>query len=308
MGDRSDPAQGTVHWQVPDPQATAEVQANDGTRIVLRRHGNPEGTRLVLSHGNGLAIDLYYPFWSLLAARFDLVLYDFRNHGWNARGEIREHSIATFLSDNEAVAKGIDRAFGAKPKVGVFHSMSATTALAEDHPGEGYAALVLFDPPVYAQSADMMGAETRWGRQAQGARQRRTRFASPEELADSIRQSPVFAGLLPGVADLFAATTLRPVAGGGGYELRCPPEYESRICEWALAYLQSPDRRDFACPVKVIGADPNARSPFGPGHDLDPLAGLDRDFVPGAGHFMQLEKPRECVALMVGFMEHLGLA
>ncbi len=49
---------------------------DDGTNIVLRRHGNPRGPRLVLCHGNGLATDLYYPFWSLLADECDLIVYD----------------------------------------------------------------------------------------------------------------------------------------------------------------------------------------------------------------------------------------
>ena len=35
----------------------------DGGVVTLRRHGNPNGPRLVLSHGNGLAVGLYYPFW-----------------------------------------------------------------------------------------------------------------------------------------------------------------------------------------------------------------------------------------------------
>lgn len=296
-----------VHWQVPEPRAVAEVGLDDGARVVLRRHGNPEGTRLVLSHGNGLAVDLYYPFWSLLTRRFDLVLYDFRNHGWNELGDIAEHSIASFVADNRAIARGIDRVFGPKPRIGVFHSMSATTALADDSPGKGFAALVLFDPPVYAPSADILGAEARWGRQGQGARQRQTRFETTGELANGVRNAPAFSRLLPGVPELFAETTLRRRAGEG-YELRCPPEYESRICEWALAYILNPDPRDFACPVKVIRADAALRSPFGSSLDLDALDGLDCDFVTGATHFLQLEKPEQCVALMVEFLERLGLA
>ena len=297
-----------THWQVPEPLSTVEVEATDGSRFVLRRHGNPDGPRLVLSHGNGLAIDLYCPFWSQLCDRFDLVVYDFRNHGWNPRGDIRAHNIATFVSDNEVVNRGIDRNFGGKPRIGVFHSMSATTALAADNPGKGFAGLVLFDPPVYAPSADLFGAETRWGRQAEGARGRRTRFDSTAELADSVRGAPVFAQLLPGVPELFAETTLRRSDDGKSFELRCPPEYESQICEWALAYFADPAPADFACPVKVIGADPAVRSPFGPSPDLGTLPGLDYDFVPGAGHFLQLEKPTECVELMVAFLERLGLA
>ena len=296
-----------VHWEVPEPRSAVEVALDDGTPVVVRRHGNPEGTRLVLSHGNGLAADLYYPFWSLLTNRFDLVLYDFRNHGWNEVGDIAEHSIATFVADNRAIARGIDRAFGRKPRIGVFHSMSATTALADDHPGRGFAALVLFDPPVYAPSADLLGAEARWGRQSRGARQRQTRFETTRQLADAIRNAPAFSRLLPGVPELFAETTLRRQAGGG-YELRCPPEFESRICEWALAYILNPDPSDFACPVKVIRADPALRSPFGSSLDLDALDGLDCDFVTGATHFLQLEKPKACVALTVEFLKRLGFA
>ncbi|MDE0661360.1 MAG: alpha/beta hydrolase [Gammaproteobacteria bacterium] len=296
-----------ARWQVPEPQAVAEVELDDGTCVVLRRHGNPDGTRLVLSHGNGLAVDLYYPFWSLLTSRFDLVLYDFRNHGWNELGDIAEHSIASFVADNRAIARCIDRTFGPKPRVGVFHSMSATTALADDHPGSGFEALVLFDPPVYAPNADLLGAEARWGRQSRGARQRKRHFETTAELADGVRNAPAFSRFLPGVPDLFAETTLRRRADEG-YELRCPPEYESRICEWALAYILNPDPRDFACPVKVICADAALRSPFGSSLDLDALDSLDCDFVSGATHFLQLEKPKECVALMVEFLERLGLA
>ena len=295
-----------IHWRVPDPHSAAEVEARDGSRFVLRRHGNPDGPRLVLSHGNGLAIDLYYPFWSLLCDRFDLVVYDFRNHGWNERGDLRHHSIATFVQDNEVIDRGIDRIFGGKPRVGVFHSMSATTALACDRPGSGFAGLVLFDPPVYAPNADLFGVEARWDRQAEGARRRRTRFETTGQLADSVRDSPVFARLLPGVPELLGETTLRRAAHGEGFELRCPPEFESQICDWALAYFADPAPSDFACPVKVIGADPAVRSPFGPSPDLGTLPGLDYDVVPGAGHFMQLEKPRECAELVIPFLERLA--
>ena len=68
-------------WTLPSPAATAEVRTADGLSITIRRHGNPRGPRIVMNNGNGLAADLYFPFWSLLADRFDLVLYDLRSHG-----------------------------------------------------------------------------------------------------------------------------------------------------------------------------------------------------------------------------------
>jgi len=294
-------------WDVPQPQATAVVEV-PGARIVVRRHGNPGGPRLVLSHGNGLAADLYYPFWSLLEDRFDLVLYDCRNHGWNATGDIRDHNIATFVADADAVGGVIDRDFGHKPRIGVFHSMSATVALSQDVPGRGFAALVLFDPPVYPPGVELTSSEAQWSRHAERARHRPDRFATVEELAESIRNAKPFARLLPGVADLLAATTVRAAADGNGYELCCPPEYESRIAEWAMAYLLEPDPDDFACPVQVVAADPGFHSPFGSVLDLSILPGIDYEFVPQASHFLQLEKPDECVARMIAFLEREGLA
>ncbi|MXX73118.1 MAG: alpha/beta fold hydrolase, partial [Gemmatimonadetes bacterium] len=157
---------------VPEPRAIAEVCMPDGTGIALRRHGNPDGPRLVLSHGNGLAIDLYYPFWSLLTDRFDLVLYDFRNHGWNVPGDPRSHNVATFVSDNDHVARGIDRHFGKKPWIGVFHSLSAVTALNQEPPGGGAAALVLFDPPILPPSGEPLEIDARWQKMRVAARLR----------------------------------------------------------------------------------------------------------------------------------------
>ena len=46
-------------WEIPQPVSTCEVDLGDGTVTVLRRYGNADGRRLILSHGNGLAIDLY---------------------------------------------------------------------------------------------------------------------------------------------------------------------------------------------------------------------------------------------------------
>ena len=51
-----------MDWQIPDPLATAKVPLVDGGSILLRRHGNPRGRRLLISHANGLSSDAYFPF------------------------------------------------------------------------------------------------------------------------------------------------------------------------------------------------------------------------------------------------------
>ena len=295
-------------WEVPSPLATGAVDMTDGSRIILRRHGNPDGPRLVLSHGNGRAIDLYYPVWSLLAERFDLVLYDLRNHGWNPPSDIRSHNIPTFVSDNEHVFRGIDRYFGKKPGIGVFHSLSAVAALNHEPPGEGLAALVLFDPPICPPSGDPLELDALWKKCGIITRLRQERFETREELADNIRRTPAFARLAPGVADLFAQTTLRHASDGTGYQLRCPRACEARVFEYIFAYNFEPETSGFACPVKVVGGDPTAGYAFLPSMNLRGIAGLDYDFVPETTHFLQLEDPEACVARMLEFLERQGLA
>ena len=119
----------TESWTLPAPQATAEVRMDDGALIIIRRHGNPDGPRVVLSHGNGLSADLYYPFWSLLIDRFDVVIYDIRSHGWNPASDLQAHNFWTFVNDNITILAAIDRHFGEKPKIGMYHSMSALVAI-----------------------------------------------------------------------------------------------------------------------------------------------------------------------------------
>ena len=295
-------------WVLPEPLATAEIAVTDGATSVLRRHGNPDGPRLVLCHGNGLATDLYYPFWSLLADRFDIVLYDLRNHGWSSLSDIRTHNIATFVSDNEHIFQGIDRHFGEKPKIGVFHALSAVVALNHEPPGEGFAALILFDPPIYPPSGNLFEVDALWRRSGIVAQMRQEWFERRKDFADTIRSMPMFEGLQPGVADLFAETTLRPASYGKGYQLRCPREYESCIFEYSFAYNFEPKAHDIACPIKVIGGDPTVPLSFLPSMDLTGLVGLDYDFVPRTTHFLQLEDPQECADIMLEFLENQGVA
>jgi len=56
---------------IPRPHAVFEAVMEDGAIIRLRRHGVPGAPRLVLSHGNGLAIDGYFSFWGRLLDRYE---------------------------------------------------------------------------------------------------------------------------------------------------------------------------------------------------------------------------------------------
>ncbi len=44
-------------WAVPEPGSVHKIRMDDDAAVTLRRHGNPDGTRLILCHGNGLPIE-----------------------------------------------------------------------------------------------------------------------------------------------------------------------------------------------------------------------------------------------------------
>ena len=222
-------------WEVPQPLSTCEVHLDDGSVTVLRRYGNVDGRRLILSHGNGLAIDLYYPFWSLLVDEFDLVLYDIRNHGWNSLGPIGQHNVPMFVADLHRILAAIDREFGAKPHIGVYHSLSALIALLSlssvvtarvSTEGPSFSDLVLFDPPLFLPSNSEMFEEVAEAL-IRRTRKRTNQFRTPQEYAELLHYSPSFSRMVPGARELMAATTLRRSNDAEHYVLRCPPEYEA---------------------------------------------------------------------------------
>ena len=293
-------------WEIPEPLSTDSVKVDDDAVIVLRRHGNPAGPRLVLSHGNGLAIDLYYPFWSLLAADFDLVVHDLRNHGWNKVGPLEAHSFDAFSRDHDSIFAAIRSLYGAKPAVGVFHSISALAALHLPSRGSRYSAMVLFAPPLcntgsgYREfelravgTGDMLGRRAPW-------------FRAKEELAELHANLHYFQLAVPGVFDLVARTTLRESGTGQGYELRCPREYEAKIWYEASGPAVSVDFGSLGCPTRIIASDPTV-DPNRPNFDYSAAAGVEHEFVPGSTHFLQLEKPEECAAAMLDFLGRHGL-
>ena len=302
-------------WEIPTPLSTCEARLDGDTVITLRRHGNPAGPRLVLSHGSGLAADLYYPFWALLTDDFDLVLYDLRNHGWNAVGPREQHNMPTLVKDHVRVLDAIDGHYGEKPKIGIYHSVSALISLlwssTTDPPPSPerspLAAQVLLDPTLCKPGVTQVELEEAAQRAASMIRRRGHRFDAREDFEELLGYVPAFTRVLPGVRELMARTTLRRSADGQGYELRCPRDYEAQVMEFTRIYCVLVDYGTLPCPTKVIGSDPTLPYAYLPTLDLNDMTEVDYDFVPEATHLLPLEKPEECVALIREFLESHGL-
>ncbi len=291
--------------EIPEPVSVCDVPLDERTVTTLRRHGNPSGPRLVLTHGNGLAIDLYFPFWSLLADDFDLLIYDLRNHGWNSVGPQREHNIPTLIADHDRILGHIERVYGSKPTAGVFHSLSAlVTMMSLTDP---YSALVLFDPPLCKPTGGEEEFDAAAERTAAMARRRTERFRATDEFAMLLSFQPALSDVSSEVRELMARATLRKCADGQGVELRCPRHYEAQIAEYVRSFAPLLDLEMLACPTKVVGADPTLPYAYLPTFNLSQAAAIDYDFVPDATHFLQLEKPTECAAILRAFLQEQGI-
>ena len=293
---------------VPTPAFVFEVTASDGYALTVRRHGNPNGPRLILTHGNGLAIDAYHPFWTRFIDRFDCFVHDIRNHGWNSvHHDPLRHNVPFFVNDSKRIARDIERRFGPMTTIGVFHSLSTIVALHQASNGDDFDALVLFDPPLIPPGGFPEALQGIGGHMGTIARKRTNRFLSINAFVASLSKNPSFERMSPEALDILAQTTLRQRSDGDGYELRCPPAYEAQIAEHIFTWTMTVDLDEIRCPIKAIGSDPTVAYSFMPSTDLDVLVGLDYDFVPETSHFLQFEEPESCATLTVGFIDELGL-
>src|SRR5882757_8490650 len=246
--------------EIPAPSLTFQVPLDDGARILMRRHGNPDGVRLLVTHGNGFAADAYYPYWRQLLAKFDVLVFDFRNHGRNVPVTPSNHHSGQLADDLERVVQAVNGRLGAKKTAGIFHSMSARTAMKHAiEIGWRWDALLLFDPPdvppkghpLYEAMEVFENKLTEW------AKGRRRRFASVDELTEEYKQSRATGRWVEGEHELMARSVLRKSPDGNGYELVCAPENEANIYAQALTLDLWPKASEFGGPVKLIGCDPN---------------------------------------------------
>jgi pimeloyl-ACP methyl ester carboxylesterase len=275
-----------MHFELPTPSMIFDVVLEDGAKIRLRRHGNADGVRLYFSHGNGFAADASFPYWQYLLANFDLLVFDFRNHGQNVPVVPPNHNYEQLTRDLERVIQAVKVRLGERPTAGLFHSMSARTAMKHAiEIGWRWDALVLFDPPnvpppdhpLYPAMAAFEKRLVDW------ALHRRRRFV---ELAQEYLESRATARWVSGEHDLMARSVLRKSPDGDGYELVCDPKNEAAIYAQALTLNLWPRASEFIGAVKLIGCDPNVKNAAGTGPANQALGidgGYDYSFVEARG-------------------------
>jgi pimeloyl-ACP methyl ester carboxylesterase len=287
----------------------------DGAIVRVRRHGRPDGLRLLVSNGNGFAVDGYYPFWGPLADRFDVIAFDVRNHGRNplATSGRDGHTYAQMTLDLERVVRSVSERFGARPSVGIFHSMSARTAMKHAvELGFPWAALVLFDPPSVPPPGHRAYApmDVFERRLAEWAMSRPDRFADPSELARQYAETRAHSTWVDGAHALMARAVLRRDDAGAGWVLACPRELEASIYLQAMTLNLWPPYEALGGPVKLVAPDPAGRGVPAPAQANRALAddfGYPYEAIPDTGHLLQIQKPEACRRAVLSFLAEVGV-
>jgi pimeloyl-ACP methyl ester carboxylesterase len=298
-------------FTLPPPSARADLTMRDGAVIRLRRYGRPGATRIVLGHGNGLAINAYAPFWLPLAERYDLVAFDMRNHGENPLHTQEGHVWENFFSDIEAVFQGIRAQFGEARTVAAVHSLSSMATLEHAWRNRGrWDAVCAFDPPMAPPAGHPLEAPDGPDSQKLSVRaaRRQAIFDSPDDLAMQYRR-PAFGRWRPEQADLLARHTLRRMSDGR-WTLCCPPAFEAFVFGSKKDPTLFHRMREIGVPLRIIAGDPN--SPYAsPAAAVAKAAhdehGVDVTMVPGTTHFLQFEEPQVCRDRLVEFLQMHGL-
>ena len=289
--------QSTETLAPPEPREVLEVATHDGATIRLRRHGNAAGPRVVLSHGNGFAINAYWPFWRLLCDGFDVVVYDYPN----------------FARDMDAIWEAMTAKWGRKPSAGLFHSMSALTSVVQlADIGKRWDALVLFDPPLFPPEGhplydNAMRLEQRLSKFALG---RQERFKAPAELAEQFARNRTMQRWVSGAHDLLARSVLRQDPDAGDWVLACPGAFESQVYLSNITLGVWARLAKMPRTTKLICSDPtlaDAGPPAFTGRDAAQFFGIAYEAIPETSHMLQIERPGACVAAALSFLDSCGL-
>lgn len=308
------------------PESDAElipVTGHDGKRLHLyrlraSRAGDPV---VLLGHACGFAAGSYLPLLQALTAEADVYAFDARGHG-GSEAPLPLGSGCTptdYARDIVCLASAV-AGRTRQPIHYVGHSLNAAAML---HLGAclpdlmrtiAWRGLLLFEPPAFpsADRPERNECAEKDVKLVQRTRQRRDRFANPDELVSLLTGRGLFRTLSHEYLVAHARATLKPVENG--YTLACPPVVE------AATFAAFGDDATFRAladfpteiPVHMVGGDPAS----GPDRNWTTIMApvlAERLGAPGSrrrftqlrerGHLMVQEDPDTTLRLIRGLLQ-----
>jgi pimeloyl-ACP methyl ester carboxylesterase len=266
---------------VPSLVATAA-----GAVAVARWEGS--GTPVLAVHATGFCKEIWGPVADLLQPN-PVIAPDQRGHGDSAAPP-PPYDWWDFGRDLlEVVA-----ACGLQRPVGLGHSSGAASLVLAEliRPGT-FASLVLVEPIMFAVAPVRMEDNP----MSAAALRRRPAFASAAAVVESLRSRGAFAGWKEEILGLYADHGFRP--GPEGWTLKCRPETEAEFYRGAMAHGAWARLHEVSCPVLLAAGERSASHPREFLEAMRDRFGDARlEVVPGAGHFLPMERPEAVAALV----------
>lgn len=276
-----------------------------GVEIALLDWGG-DGPLVLMHHANGFCAGTLGLVAAALVPSFRVIGMDARGHGDSSKPEgpaayAWDHFALDYLAVAERLAAEQD---GGRVAVGVGHSFGGTSALgAAARRPELFERLVLVDP-VIPPPPDLVRTldperTARLSRLVDGARKRRTLWASREEARAHFAERSLFRDWLPAAIDLYVDHGLRARADGQ-VELKCPGEVEAAIFgSSSTVDVAALARRAGRIPTTVLWAQHGDFSRAVYERVFGPMPNVEIRDVP-CGHLVPMERPDFVVAAIRG--------
>ncbi len=257
------------------------VATADGLEIAVYDLGG-SGPPLVLVHPTGFCGAVLGPLAAELTGDFRCVLIDLRAHGRSSRPPDGDLRWSGFATDVLAVVDGL----GLEGPVGFGHSCGgAALMLAEERRPGTFDRLYLFEPIVLPAG----GGQT--NPLAEGARRRRSRFASRDEALANFSSKAPLNVLRSDVLAAYVDNGFAPDADGG-LRLRCTPEDEAETFVQSLTHDAYSHMSTVACPVTLAcGEDTDAIDAKYLRHCARRLDDATTLVLDAMGHFGPIQDP-----------------
>ncbi|MCU4184237.1 alpha/beta hydrolase [Acidiferrimicrobium sp. IK] len=277
----------TLDSLVPDPPRPGpRVAGADGVEVATWDFGG-SGPPILLVHATGFHAWTWIGAAAALRSRHRVWALDQRGHGTSDPSPSRSYlDWSSFASDLHRVVD----ALGLERPVAAGHSLGgAALLMAEQRRPGTFSALHCFEPIVIPPGGRLGGPPTL----ADGARRRRTRFASADAAVANFRSKAPLSILAPGIVEAYVAHGFADQPDGS-VTLRLPGPEEATVYEGAPRTDIFSRLGEVQIPVTVAGGD--LGPPGGPGSIVDLIAerlpaGRSQHFAT-LGHFGPMEDPQ----------------
>ena len=257
-------------------------------------------------HANGFCAGAYSPFIEFLINDLHIIASDIRGHGGS--DQLSMEPIRTWAVFAEDLKLLIENKM-TQPVIGMGHSLGAvTTCIAAAKYPHLFSGIVLLDPVILPRRMHwLIGAARRLGLagnipQARGARRRRQNFRGKKEALKLFAAGR-------GVFKTWSKEFIHAYMECGLLEkdpetavLKCDPELEAQIFEsvpagtWRYA-------RKISCPVLAVRGELSDTFWADSAERLKRvMADYELVTIPDSGHFVPMEKPRDCAQAISNFI------